>query len=230
MKYSSNACTDFIYYRLGKDKIDAVIKEYSLLQQTEIYPINSAILIPSYLYIAEKVPKKNIAQTIKDMPISHFNLLATELLNKIIKGDANRFIENLHMMSTMKVQRELTKKLPAASSFDYAKLMYQLGKSEKLTTADKQLLDDLMGFADYEKSGKRLWYKGGSTLFVLTSAGFRSNDFEKISFSFFIEDMSALETIWIEKKYNEFIKAFLEDNLFRTKILNVIDEINNKNA
>ncbi|EON73620.1 serine hydrolase [Lysinibacillus sphaericus] len=230
MKYSSNACTDFIYYRLGKDKIDAVIKEYSLLQQTEIYPINSAILIPSYLYIAEKVPKKNIAQTIKDMPISHFNLLATELLNKIIKGEANRFIENLHMMSTMKVQRELTKKLPAASSSDYAKLMYQLGKSEKLTTVDKQLLDDLMGFTDYEKSGKRLWYKGGATLFVLTSAGFRSNDSENISFSFFIEDMSALETIWIEKKYNEFIKAFLEDNLFRTKILNVIDEINNKNA
>ena len=230
MKYSSNACTDFIYYKLGKDKIDEVIKEYTLLQHTDIYPINSALLIPIYLYIEKKVPKNNIAQTIRKMPNSQFNLLATELFNKVINGEANLFIEKLHMVSNMKIQRELVKKMPAASSFDYAKLMYQLGKSKKLTTEDKQLLDDLMGFADYQKSGYRLWYKGGSTLFILTSAGFRSNDSENISFSFFIEDMSALETIWIEKKYNEFIKAFLDDYLFRTKVLSVLNEINDKNA
>ncbi|WP_313890796.1 serine hydrolase [Psychrobacillus sp.] len=228
MKYSSNACTDYIFYKLGKGKINEVIREYSLLEHTEIYPINSALLIPSYLYIEEKVAKKKIAQTIREMSNSHFNLLATELLDKVINGEANIFIEELQMVSDMKIQREITKKLPAASSLDYAKLMHQLGKSIKLDKEDKQLLDDLMGFSDYQISGERLWYKGGNTLFILTSAFYRSNDSEDISFSFFIEDMSALETIWIEKKFNEFIKAFLDDHLFRTKVLSVLSEINDK--
>lgn len=230
MKYSSNACTDFIYYKLGKDKIDEVIREYSILQHTDIYPINAAVLIPSYLYIEEKVRKKDIAKTIGEMPKSHYNLLATDLLNKMIKGEANIFIEKLYIMSEMNIQRELTKKLPAASSFDYAKLMYQLGESENLTAADKQLLDDLMGFANYQKDGIRMWYKGGSTLFVSTSAVFRSNYSENISFAFFIEDMSGMENIWIGMKYNEFVKAFLDDQLFRTKVLGVFSEINDKTA
>ena len=228
MKYSSNACTDFIYYRLGKDKINQVIRDYSLLSHTDIYPLNAALLIPGYLYMEEKVPKKDITKTIKEMPINHFNLLANEMLNKIIKGEADILIDNLRMMSAKKVQREITKKLPAASSFDYAKLMYQLGKSENWTAEDKQLMDDLIGFLDYQKSGSRLWYKGGSTLFIITSASYRSNGSEDISFAFFIEDMSALELIWMKEKYNEFIKAFLEDHLFRTKVLGVIDEINDK--
>lgn len=230
IKYSSNACTDFIYYRLGKDKIDEVIRDYSLLQHTDIYPVNAAVLIPSYLYMAEKVRKKDIAKTISEMPKRDFNLLATELLNKMIKGEANIFIEKLYIISDMNIQRELTKKLPAASSFEYVRLMYELGEKEKLTIEDKQLLDDLMGFADYREDGIRKWYKGGSTLFISTSASYRRNDSENISFTFFIEDMSGMENIWIQRKYNEFIKAFLDDHLFRTKVLGVIDEINDKKA
>lgn len=226
MKYSSNACTDFIYYKLGKSKISEVIREYSLVQHTDIYPINAAVLIPSYLYLEERVRKKDIAKTISEMPKSHYNLLATDLLNQMIKGDANKLIENMYIMSDMNIQREITKKLPAASSFDYANFMYQLGESKKLTTEDKQLLDDLMGFADYQKDRIRMWYKGGSTLFISTSASYRSKESENISFTFFIEDMSGMENIWIQKNYNEFLKSFLDDHLFRTKVLGVIDEIN----
>lgn len=225
MKYSSNACTDYIYYRLGKEKIVEVIKDYSLLHHTEIYPINSALLIPSYLNINNKIPKNKIAQAIRDMPNNQYHLLATDLLNMILHGEANLYMERLHMMSGMKTQRALTKKLPAASSFDYANLMNQLGNSKKLTPQDKELLDELMGYSDYKKDGSRFWYKGGSTLFILTSAGYRSKDSENISFSFFIEDMSSIETIWMEKKYNEFIKAFLDDHLFRAKVLGALEEI-----
>jgi len=226
MKYSSNACTDYIYYRLGKDKIDEVIRDYSLLQHTEIYPLNAAILIPSYLHIEKKIPKKEIAKTIREMTNHQYHLLAMELLNKMIKGEANRLIEQLPIMSDMNIQREITKKLPASSSFDYAKLMYELGTTERLTVEAKQLLDDLMGIERYLKDGIRVWYKGGATLFVSTSAVFKKVDSENISFTFFVEDMIGVENIWIQKNYNEFIKNFLDNHLFRTKVLDAIDEMN----
>ena len=226
MKYSSNACTDYMYYRLGKDKIDEVIRDYSLLQHTEIYPINAAILISSYLHIEKKIQKKDIAKTICEMTNHQYNLLATELLNKMIKGEANSLIEQLHIMSDMNIQREITKKLPASSSLDYAKLMYELGTKERLTIETKQLLDDLMGIDRYLKDGIRAWYKGGSTLFVSTSAVYKKDDSENIAFAFFIQDMIGMENIWIQKNYNEFIKAFLDNPLFRTEVLDAVDKMN----
>lgn len=226
MKYSSNACTEYMYYRLGKDKIDEVIRDYSLLQHTEIYPINAAILISSYLHIEKKIPKKEIAKTIREMTNHQYNLLATELLNKMMKGEANRLIEQLLIISDMNIQREITKKLPASSSFNYARLMYELGTTERITVEAKQLLDDLMGVERYLKDGIRVWYKGGSTLFVSTSAVYKKDDSENIAFAFFIEDMIGVENIWIQKNYNEFIKAFLDNHLFRTKALDAIDEMN----
>ena len=226
MKYSSNACTDYIYYRLGKDKIDEVIRDYSLLQHTEIYPINAAILISSYLHIEKNIPKKEIAKTIREMTNQQYHVLAKELLNKILKGEATRLIEQLPIISNMNIQREITKKLPASSSFDYAKLMYELGNTERLTAEAKQLLDDLIGVDRYLKDGMRVWYKGGSTLFVSPSAVFKKDDAENMAFAFFVEDMVGVENIWIQKNYNEFIKAFLDNPLFRTKVLDAVAKMN----
>ena len=226
MKYSSNACTEYMYYRLGKDKIDEVIRDYSLLQHTEIYPINAAILISSYLHSEKKMQKKEIAKTIREMTNHQYNLLATELLNKMIKVEANSLIEQLHIMSDMNIQREITKKLPASSSLDYARLMYELGTTERLTAEAKQLLDDLMGVNRYLKDGIRAWYKGGSTLFVSTSAVYKKDGAENMAFTFFIQDMIGVENFWIQKNYNEFIKAFLDNPLFRKEVLDAIDKIN----
>lgn len=84
----------------------------------------------------------------------------------------------------------------------------------------------MIGIERYLKDGIRVWYKGGSTLFVSTSAIFKKDTAENMAFAFFIEDMVGVENIWIQKNYNEFIKNFLDNPLFRTKVLDAVNKIN----
>jgi D-alanyl-D-alanine carboxypeptidase len=92
-----------------------------------------------------------------------------------------------------------------------------------LSAEEKELLDEMMGFKYFKATGDRLWYKGGSTAFVLTSAVFKSDKTESLSFSFFIEDMSRLDILWIKDLYKPFIKAFLEDEEFREKVVRTLE-------
>lgn len=45
--------------------------------------------------------------------------------------------------------------------------------------------------------------------------------------SFFVEDFSRLEIIWLKNVYLEFLRSFLEDNPFREKVINELQD-NNK--
>jgi D-alanyl-D-alanine carboxypeptidase len=219
MKYSSNACTDYMYLRLGYERIAQVIKDFSISPHTDIYPMNSAMLIPAYFYQKSQMKRKEIAKTIKKMSDQRYCKLAQDMFQKIVNNEAKPLVDSLYIVSDMNIQREFTKKLPASSSRSYAELMYRLGERRVLSAEEKELLDEIMGFTDFKATGERLWYKGGSTAFVLTSAVFKSDKTESVTFSFFIEDMSRLDILWIKDLYKPFIKAFLEDEEFREEVV-----------
>ncbi|MBY6276037.1 serine hydrolase [Symbiobacterium thermophilum] len=223
MKYSSNACTDYMYLRLGCERIAQVMKDFSVHPHTDIYPVNSAMLIPAYFYQASQMKRKEIAKTIKDMDDQHYCELVQEMFQKIVNNEAKSLVHSLQIASDMDIQRELIKKLPASSSRSYAELMYRLGESDVLSAEEKELLYEIMGWKDFKATGERLWYKGGSTAFVLTSALFKSDNTESLAFSFFIEDMSRLNILWIKDLYKPFIQAFLEDKKFRKKVVRTLE-------
>ncbi|MCA0987276.1 hypothetical protein [Guptibacillus algicola] len=93
-----------------------------------------------------------------------------------------------------------------------------------LPVDDKKLIDRILEGA--EESGKRRWYKGGSTAFTLTSALYHRNGEDSVALSVFIQDEKRYELLWIRNVFHDFLKALVEDRAFREK---AIDKLGNMN-
>lgn len=221
MKYSSNACTDYLYYRLGKKAIEQVAIKYELTQQTAIFPIGVAVLIPSYLHIEEQVTKKALAKTMQQLTSEEYAQIADNLLHKILRNEAESLKEHVSLIAPRKIQKEITKRLPAATSQNYATFMYELGAGDSLSNEEQERFDEIMGPL-YEHDAIRLWTKGGSTMYVLTYAAFQQNEKEQLSYAFFIEDTVSVDLMWITNCIADFHKSFLQDNTFRNKVCHTI--------
>ncbi|MFB7302534.1 serine hydrolase [Heyndrickxia sporothermodurans] len=222
MQYSSNACTDYLFSRLGADRIQDIVNEYQLNVHSDIYAINSAMLIPSYLKVNEHMDKRQIKKHLSQMESKEFHKLANKIFHNIVNNDGsiNTYLKELPTHFDGHIQKELTKKLPSSTTNEYANLMNQLGNSNKLTREEKQLLDKIMGFS--KSNEERLWFKGGSTPFVLTSALYKNANAESFSLAVFIEDYSRLEILWIQKIFKKFLTALLEDPSFRKKAIEML--------
>ncbi|QHA91162.1 serine hydrolase [Bacillus sp. N1-1] len=217
MQFSSNACTDFLFHKLGSDKINQSLTKYQLDPHSPIYAISSAMLIPAYLKVEHGWKKRQIAQETKEMDQIEFESLANTMLHYVLDGSAEKYLKELSTINDMTIQRVLMDKLPSSTTEQYANLMMRIGESDDLSDDDKDLMDRILGGAS--EIGKRRWFKGGSTAYTLTSALYNKDDNGSISLSVFVQDEKRYELLWIRNVFHDFLKAIVEDTEFRQKTI-----------
>lgn len=102
---------------------------------------------------------------------------------------------------------------------EYANLMSKLG-NELLTVKEKKLFTEiLIGKNIKNVDDDFLWYKGGLTGFVLTSALCRQRkDGSQISVSVFVADDAGGELYWMRNIFNDFVTSIAKDSAFRKKV------------
>ncbi|MBY8911470.1 class A beta-lactamase-related serine hydrolase [Bacillus sp. YC2] len=218
MRYSSNACTDYIYSLIGPENIQKTVDLYLPVNHTPVFSINSSMLVAPYLKKHEQKKTKDIPEYMKDMKQKKFMEISEKVFDALSQGKADTLRAALSSANHINIQREFTKKLPASSSENYARLMYRLGTGDLLSESEKDILDEITGPLNPQDK-TRIWYKGGSTLFVMTSAVFKETDSDSLSLAFFIEDMTRLDMLWIDHVYQAFLQKLINDTSFRHQLI-----------
>lgn len=66
------------------------------------------------------------------------------------------------------------------------------------------------------------WFKGGATLFMLTSALYKESIDKSLSLSIFIEDENANDSYWIRTVFNSFVISIANDIDFKNQLKDVM--------
>ncbi|MFD2706338.1 serine hydrolase [Salibacterium lacus] len=223
MQFSSNACTDFLFHKLGADRINLTLTKYKLNPHSPIYAISSAMLIPAYLKVEYGRKKAQIAQVIKEMDQNEFESLSNTMLHNVLNKRAASYLEALSTINDMTIQRVLMDKLPSSTTQQYATFMMRVGESDDLSEKEKELMDRIL--VGENESGKRRWFKGGSTVFTLTSAMYQTDGQNSAALSVFVQDENRYELLWIRNVFHDFLKAMVEDGEFRERAISKLGNI-----
>lgn len=217
MQFSSNACTDFLINKIGVEVINASIEDLQL-NHDKISYVTPSVLIPGYLSNKRKIA---IAK-LKTMDKESYQALSQTLFKQMKANETTYLQEKVSHMLNQHMQLLITNKMPSSTTKQYANLMYKLGK-QLLTDKEKELFNDIFIGEKFKNTGDDyLWYKGGSTMFVLTSALFKESKDSTISVSVFIKDDSGGELYWIRNIFNDFVISIAQDPEFRKKIKDIV--------
>lgn len=217
MQFSSNTCTDYLFYKLGADCINRTLTKYELNPHSPIYAISSAILIPAYLKNEHGWKKARIAQEIKGMDQNEFESLSNEMLNDVLNEKAGSFLQELSILNDITIQRALMDKMPSSTTEQYARLMMRVGESDDLTEDEKKLVDRILGRGSGNTNLR--WFKGGSTLFTLTLAMYKTDGQDSVALSVFVQEEKRYELLWIRNVFHDFLNALVEDSDFRERAI-----------
>lgn len=214
MQFSSNACTDYLISRIGLNVINESLRTLHMNSHDKITYLTPSVLIPGYL--ADK--KKIAADKIKKMTLESYQELSGEIFQKMATEKCDSMKEKAIKMLDEQVQYFINEKLPSSTTGEYADLMFRLG-NEIFNKEEKELFSEiLIGKNIKDNQDDFFWYKGGATLFVLTSALYKEKDGYSIAVSLFIRDDKAEASYWIQSIFNNFVKSIATDVEFRKMV------------
>ncbi|WP_144680481.1 serine hydrolase [Bacillus altitudinis] len=219
MQFSSNACTDYLIDLLGLEKINNQMKQAGLTEHDELMPLTPMVLWPAYVSDHEQDALKQIS----DVTDEQYKSLMIEIFH-IMKNDPEhkKALEEKLMkknLLSLRIQSLLTQKMTRSTTNQYAHFMKRL-QDELLTTEEKRLFSQIvLGEILKTETDQYIWYKGGSTLFVVTAALYRKTDTSTISISLFINDLKAENSHWMGEVFDEFILTVVADQNFRQRLI-----------
>ncbi|MGE6632440.1 serine hydrolase [Bacillus sp. NPDC077027] len=219
MQVSSNACTDYLIDRLGLEKINDRMKQAGLTEHDELMPLSPKLLWSAYV----SNHRRDAMRKMNNVSNEQYQTLMNEIF-EIMQNDSERKMALEDKMKkknllSFRIQSLLTQKLTKSTTNQYAHFMKRL-HDELLTTEEKSLFSQIvLGETVKTESDQYVWYKGGATLFVFTSALYRKTDTESISISLFINDPKAKNSHWIGEIFNEFMVTVAMDRTFRQRLI-----------
>lgn len=213
MQFSSNACTDYLINEVGVDVINQSIEALKLNHDKITY-LTPPILIPGYLSDKRSVAINKLEQ----MDKQSYQELSQELFEKMKANETAGLERIASKMLNEKMQLLITNKTASSTTKQYADLMFRLGK-ELLTQKEKELFSEiLIGKNSKDDGDNYFWFKGGSTMFVLTSALYKESNNNIVAVSLFIKDDTGGELYWIRNIFSDFVKSIATDLEFREKV------------
>jgi len=210
MQFSSNACTDYLINEIGVDVINQSIEALKLNHDKITY-LTPPILIPGYLSDKRSVAINKLEQ----MDKQSYQELSQELFEKMKANETAGLERIASKMLNQKMQLLLTNKTTSSTTKQYADLMFRLGK-ELLTQKEKELFSEIL--IGENSKDDYFWFKGGSTIFVLTSALYKETKNNTVAVSLFIKDDTGGELYWIRNIFSDFVKSIATDLEFREKV------------
>lgn len=218
--YSSNANTDYLIDLLGVDAINERAQTLGLTQHEDVYPIVSALLIPTYIK-SESWSEKQLIKELEKLSMDEYRSLATELSKEMKEGTIK--IEEETFDSSMAVQRVWSDRLIGASATDYGTLLTVIS-NDQLPEVAAKTVRDLLEWPMQLHEGNRerfvhLGAKGGSTAFVMNNALYaEDHDGNRIEIVLLTDDLNVWQGILVRKNMNSFEAKLLESEEYRQEV------------
>jgi D-alanyl-D-alanine carboxypeptidase len=221
MQFSSNANTEYLLNRLGLDSINNRLHVLNLSHHDPIYPISSAILLPSYIANTELISIRKALTVLQAFTYEEYAHKATELF-KLICNDGELLQRLNNIRSSKEIyQRVWSDKQPRSTTKEYAQLLRGIQNGVLLSEEAKSMMSKLM---EYEPSpGSEfvtIGRKGGSTLTIYNQTVYtQDRNGNEIQLAVFIHEPKSIELMWLEEKLDPFIHKFLNDLAFKNKVI-----------
>lgn len=219
--FSSNANTDYLIQVLGLENINRVAESIGISNHDPIYPIVSALFIPSRLMAERNLSKKETFQELKQMDMNDYrNRAITIHNNNLSQPLTSQEKQLLIKVMNMEFQKIWSDRLPRSTTKDYVSIMKKLNRKKFFKKNVHEHLDPIMEqIMKNPKNGEWLQHagqKGGSTAFVLTMAMYATDrEGNQTEFAFFANDLTLIEQTRLSRVLNEFQLKFLKDTEFQ---------------
>lgn len=218
--YSSNANTDYLIDLLGIDAINERAETLGLTQHEDVYPIVSALLIPTYIENASE-DEKQLIKEIEALSMDEYRSLAIGLSKEMKVGTIK--IEEETSDSSLAVQRVWSDRLIGASASDYGTLLAVISNDELPETAAETVRDVLeWPLRFHEEKQERFAHfgaKGGSTAFVLNNALYaEDHDGNQIEMVLLTDDLNFWNSMLLRQNMNSFETKLLENEAYRQEV------------
>lgn len=219
--FSSNANTDYLIQVLGLENINRVAESIGISNHEPIYPIVSALFIPSRLMAEKNLSKKETLLELKQMDMNDYrNRAITIHNNNLSQPLTSQEKQSLIKVMNMEYQKIWSDRLTRSTTEDYLSIMRKLNRKEFFNKNVHEHLDPIMEqIMKKPKNGEWLQHagqKGGSTAFVLTMAMYATDrEGNQTEFAFFANDLTLIEQTKLSRVLNEFQLKFLRDTEFQ---------------
>lgn len=205
IRYSSNANTEYLMWRLGLNNINANLSALGLAHHDSLYPFVSALYVCS---------DENSSKGLSLMP------------RELYLERANQYFEKLQVDTTVKStfvsahvslpsQRVWSDRLPGGTAQEYGELMKKIQSRTYFDPKVQAILDEIMEwpmetFDSNRKQYQHLGAKGGSTAFVLTYALYATDKVGNATqLVFMFNNLTPVESSLLQAKLAEFQQTIL---------------------
>jgi len=223
IKFSSNANTEYLLDMLGINHVNERVKRLGIKKHDSIYYLVSSLFVKDYLFPNQN--KTEAIENLKKLSDEEYFETCNEIHQKLKYGT----LENDSLKDfDLAVQKVWSNRLPASTALEYRQLMEKLNTKTFLPKEVHENLDPILEFV-MENPNNQKWlkhsgFKGGSTAFTLTKAMYATDDDDvQYSLSYFLTDLSQLESVQLKMSMNEFELAILQDREFRKKLEKVLN-------
>jgi D-alanyl-D-alanine carboxypeptidase len=205
IRYSSNANTEYLMWKLGLDNINANLSALGMAHHDSLYPFISALYVCS---------DENSSKGLSLMP------------RELYLERANQYFEKLQVDTTVKAtftlahvslpsQRVWSDRLPGGTAREYGELMKKIQSRAFFAPPIQEVLEQIMewpmeAFDSNRTKYQHLGAKGGSTAFVLTYSLYATDlAGNKTQLVFFFNGLTPVESSLLQAKLTDFQNAVL---------------------
>lgn len=208
IRYSSNANTEYLMWRLGLPSINAELTELGLTKHDSLYPFVSALYVCS---------EENSAKGLKLMGMYMYKKKAMQYFEMLkidttIKEKFNR----AHVNAA--VQRVWSDRLPGGTVREYDGILQKIQSRTYFDSTAQSTLEKIMewpmeAFDSNREKYQHLGAKGGSTAFVLTYALYAiDKNGDRTRLTFFFNDLTNVESTFLQSMLSGFQQKVLSDD------------------
>lgn len=223
MRYSSNANTEYLMWRLGLNNINANLQKLGLTNHQPLYPFVSALYVCS---------EEKSATALKKMPM------------KLYLERANKYFELLKVDTTVKskfnlahiplsVQKEWSDRLPSATAKEYASIIEKIHNRKYFDTTTQKTLVTLMEWPMLNPQNKERFQaygaKGGATAFVLNYVLYTTDkQGNRTNLVVFANDLGVFEQTLLQAELPLFIQRILDNKADSQQMKIILNKMKDK--
>ena len=222
IRYSSNANTEYLMWRLGLNAINANLASLNLAQHDSLYPFVSALYVCS---------DENSSKGLKLMGMDMYKKRAEEYFEALkVDTTAKAKFNRAHVSPP--VQRVWSDRLPGSTARTYDGIMQKIQSRTYFDSTAQGTLEKLMewpmeAFDSNRQKYQHLGAKGGSTAFVLTYALYATDKSgNKTRLTFLFNDLTTVESTLLQAQLSDFQQKVLSgDSKIRDELVKTLHTI-----
>jgi D-alanyl-D-alanine carboxypeptidase len=209
IRFSSNANTEYLMWRLGLNAINANLSTLGLTQHDSLYPFISALYVCS---------DENSAKGLQLMGMDLYKKKAEQYFETLKVDTTVKEKFNMAHVS-MPVQRVWSDRLPGSTARTYDGIMQKIQSRTYFDSTAQGTLEKIMEWPMEAFDSNRLKYqflgaKGGSTAFVLTYALYATDkNGDKTRLTFLFNDLTTVESTLLQAQLADFQQKVLSSDV-----------------